>query len=79
MSLLSNYDLWEKIIYQLSGSCASLEQALTSNDAEELEDHLPFLNYLDNEIFMCECCSWWSPISESSENDSTICNDCDTD
>ena len=76
MSLLNNIDLWEKIIYQLNGSCDSLEQALATNEAEELEDHMPFLEYLDNEIFRCDCCSWWCPISESSENVDTECTDC---
>jgi len=73
---LSNIDLWEKIIYQLNGSCESLEQALADNNAEELEDHMPFLEYLDNEIFRCECCGWWCPISESSETVDTECRDC---
>ena len=71
-----NHDLWEKLIYQLVGTCDSLEQVLADNDAEQLEDHLPFLDYLDNEIFRCECCSWWCPISESSETEPTECTDC---
>ena len=73
---LNNIDLWEKIIYQLNGSCNSLNQALANNEAEALEDHEPFLSYLDNEIFCCECCNWWSPISEMANNDNWECRDC---
>lgn len=69
-------DIWEKIIYQLNGSCDSLEQALANNEAEELEDHMPFLNYMDNEIFCCECCNWWCPISEMNEQGDWECRDC---
>lgn len=76
MSLFTNVDLWEKLIYQLNGSCDSLEQVLANNDAEELEDHMPFLNYLDNEIFRCECCNWWCPISDMAESSDTECRNC---
>ena len=76
MNLFNNYDLWEKIIYELNGSCDTIYQVLENHNAEELEDHLPFLNHLDNEIFRCECCNWWCPISEMSENSDTECRDC---
>ena len=77
MSLFTNTDIWEKIVYQLNGSCDSLNQVLADCEAEELEDHSPFLNYLDNEIFCCNSCGWWSPISEIAENDNWQCRDCD--
>lgn len=76
MNLFNNYDLWEKIIYQLNGSCDTIYQVLADNEAEELEDYLPFLIHLDNEIFRCECCDWWCSISEMSENSNTECRDC---
>lgn len=69
-------DIWEKVVYQLNGSCDSLEQVLENNEVPELEDHLPFLNYVDNEIFRCNCCSWWCPISEMSEASDWACRDC---
>jgi hypothetical protein len=50
-------DIWEKIIYQLNGSCDSMNQVLENNEVPELEDHMPFLNYVDNEIFRCGCCN----------------------
>lgn len=74
--MLNDVDLWEKIIHHLSGSCDSLIQVLVYYDAEALEDHMPFLDYLDNQIFRCECCNWWCAISESSENDPVECVDC---
>ena len=69
-------DIWEKIIYHLNGSCTSLEQALEDYEVPELEDNDAFLSYLDNEIFRCERCSWWCPISEMSEQGDWECRDC---
>lgn len=69
-------DIWEKIIYYLNGSCMSLEQALEDYEVPELEDNDSFLSYLDNEIFRCECCNWWCPISEMSEQGDWECRDC---
>ena len=69
-------DIWEKIVYHLNGSCISLEQALEDYEVPELEDCMPFLNYVDNEIFRCESCSWWCPISEMSEVGDWECRDC---
>lgn len=69
-------DIWEKVVYQLNGSCDSIEQALEDYEVPELEDNDSFLSYLDNEIFRCECCSWWCPISEMSEQGDWACRDC---
>lgn len=72
-------DIWEKVVYQLNGSCDSLEQVLENNEVPELFDNDAFLEYLDNEIFRCTCCSWWCPVSETSENDNDgdwVCRDC---
>lgn len=76
MSLFNNIDLWEKIIYQLKGTCNTMDRVLEEHNAEELEDHMPFLNHLDNQIFLCEGCGWWCEISEMSEDSDTECNDC---
>lgn len=74
---LNNIDLWEKIIYDLNGSCDSLEQALAEHDAEDLEHHEPFLHHLDDQIFRCDCCGWWYPISEMAiTEEAQICDDC---
>jgi hypothetical protein len=75
---LNNIDLWNEIIYDLSGTCDSLEAALTRHNAEQLRDYMPFLEYLDNEIFLCDGCNWWCELSEMSEtSDTDMCRDCD--
>lgn len=76
MSLLNNIDLWEKIIYELNGTCDSMEHVLEHCEALDLQDHMPFLNYLDNQIFLCESCGWWHPISEMADNDNWECRNC---
>jgi len=73
---LNSIDLWEQIVYRLNGTCDSLEHALAEFDAEPLQDHMPFLDFLDIEIFRCDCCNWWSPVSEMSEAGEWECRDC---
>lgn len=73
---LNNEDLWEQIIYRLNGTCDSLSHVLYEFEAEQLEDHLPFLDRLDVNIFRCECCHWWCDISEMSEEGDWECRDC---
>lgn len=68
-------DLWERIAYDLSGTCQMLSAVLDDYDALDLENHQPFLEYLDNEIFLCDGCGWWYPISEMSETQA-YCNNC---
>lgn len=75
---LNNIDLWNNIIYNLNGTCDSLESALIRHSAEQLRDHAPFLDYLDNEIFCCEICNWWLDLSEMADNDNWECRDCST-
>jgi hypothetical protein len=76
---LNNIDLWNNVIYDLNGTCDSLVGVLLRHNAEQLVDHMPFLNYLDNEIFCCESCNWWLNISEMAENDDWQCIDCSAD
>ncbi len=71
-------DLWEKIVYDLQGSCDSLFQVLEEHEAQHLEDDMPFLEYLDMHIFCCESCNWWSPVSEMGESlYGPTCLDCE--
>jgi hypothetical protein len=72
---LNNIDLWEQLIHELQGTCNSLDTLLERN-APQLIDHLPFLHYLDNQIFCCEICNWWLEISEMADNDRWECRDC---
>ena len=70
-------NLWGQIIYDLNGTCKSLEQVLGEHDAEKLVDHLPFLEYLDNQIFLCDCCGWWCDVSEAVDvSHGVVCDQC---
>lgn len=70
-------NLWETICYDLNGTCKQLHEALEEHEAEYLEDHMPFLDFLDGEIFRCACCGWWSGVSEMSDiEEDTVCMDC---
>lgn len=70
-------DRWNEIIYFLQGTCDSLDRALHIHDSEDLIDHMPFLEYLDQHIFLCDDCGWWCEISEQS--DEGRCYDCCSD
>lgn len=67
---------WLEIIHFLTGSCNSLDEALQIFEKEELADHQPFLQYLDDEIFLCDSCSWWCPLDEQNRHDELVCCDC---
>jgi hypothetical protein len=70
--------LWDTIIQSLQGTCDTLYSVLEYYDATHLEDDLQFLDYLDNQIFLCSSCNWWFEISEESGIDEheLICNYC---
>jgi hypothetical protein len=76
--LTSNAELdrWNQLIYDLQGTCEELYSFL-EREAEDLIDHMPFLNYLDNHIFLCDGCGWWCELSEMS--DEGVCRDCCSD
>jgi hypothetical protein len=65
----------------LRGTCKSLNDVLSSIDREDLENNKEFLDALDEEIFCCDKCSWWSEISEMAEDcgDVFICQECHDD
>lgn len=69
--------LWNDIVYDLNGTCKSLYVVLNYYEAEYLEDNEQFLNYLDQELFLCDTCAWWCPVSEMSDNEQfNECCDC---
>lgn len=70
-------DRWNFIIDQIRGTCDSIEQVLYTHDAEDLQDHLPFFQELDQQIFRCECCGWWCEISEMSDSGNWACEGCE--
>jgi hypothetical protein len=74
---IDNIDVWGQIIYDLNGTCKSIEQVLDEHNAKKLVDHLPFLHYLDNHIFLCDCCGWWCDVSEAVDaSHGLVCDQC---
>ncbi len=74
--MISNAELdrWNQLIYDLQGTCNELNSFLERHNAEDLIDHISFLEYLDNHIFLCDGCGWWCELSEMS--DEGVCSDC---
>lgn len=72
----SELDRWNQLIYDLQGTCEGLYSFLERN-AEDLIDYMPFLEYLDQHIFLCEGCGWWCELSEMAVTEEiVICDDC---
>lgn len=67
----------EDIAESLQGTCKSLTEALEEHDAEKLEDDMAFCLEIDQLVFCCESCSWWSEMSEMSDESDMICVECD--
>ena len=73
----NNLDRWNQLIYDLQGTCNNLDSFLERNNAEDLIDYLPFLEYLDNHIFLCDGCGWWCETSEMAVTETVcICDNC---
>jgi hypothetical protein len=72
----NDLDLWNTLIEALRGTCDSIPSVLNQHSCEHLEDHLPFLYYLDQHIFLCEICGWWCELSEMADNADWQCRDC---
>jgi hypothetical protein len=69
-------DRWSEIVHDLQGTCEDLHNFLEQHDAEDLIDNKPFLEYLDNHIFLCDSCGWWAEASEREiDNSCTSCID----
>ena len=62
------------IIYDLLGTCQTLDQACLTAGIEESELTLEELAAIDEEIFCCEDCGWWYERCE--EGHDGICSDC---
>jgi hypothetical protein len=72
--------LWNTVVDYLRGTCLSLDDAVTALAAQELADHMPFLNHLDQEIFCCNQCGWWCDQDEEASEDHGLdewtCTEC---
>lgn len=67
-----------KIVETLQGTCMeTLESAIQTHYPDMDEDDLTSddYDYIDNEVFRCECCGWWCESSEQTEtNECRGCN-----
>jgi hypothetical protein len=69
-------EIWENIIESLRGTCNSMASVLEQYNRLDLENHLPFHNYVDHSIFLCDTCGWWCEMSEMADNDRWECESC---
>lgn len=68
----------QSTIDHLIGTCKTMTQALQELELDEgLSDSLPFCATIDDAIFCCELCGWWSDFSEMSVRGDYICDECD--
>lgn len=65
-----------QFIYDLNGTCKSMDQMLDDYEISfaNIDEEIEFMRRIDDEIFLCDCCSWWCEISEM--EDDQICTDC---
>ena len=63
-----------EIASDLEGTCQSIDEAFEKRGFEFLETDICLLQRLDDEVFCCETCSWWCPVSEHKEDGK--CADC---
>ena len=68
-----------EIIDYLDGTCQTLDEAVQvvlgeDQDSTCLTQHE--LQHIDESIFCCNGCGWWSEISNMSEEEEGCCIDC---
>lgn len=63
------------LIEYLSGTCKSIEEAQETFGIEELTEDEQ--EQIDNEIFNCSICGWWSSIEECQDDyGEQVCTEC---
>ena len=65
-----------KLIDALEGTCEGLHSMAEQLGIDDVDD-TEITNIIDDHIFECSCCGWWSPISEMSDYEDWICYDCE--
>lgn len=65
-------ELVNEIVNKLRGTCTPLYVI-----HDELDLSLAEHSMINDQVFECSCCGWWCEIEQSSEYDSTVCEDCD--
>lgn len=66
----------EELIYDLQGTCQSLEEAVQKTDHKK-ELTVADCQVLDQNIFCCEQCNWWDEASQESVREPGCCVDCE--
>ena len=74
-----NEKFLEGIVEDLMGSCQSLEDALDKHYMELDDLSMKDLEYIDDAIFVCDCCGWWYDLGEISIiiEDALVCMGCE--
>lgn len=62
----------QEIIEQLRGTCKGIHEVLNNNEEETLE----LCQAIDTELFCCSQCEWWCELSEESNIEGGICENC---
>jgi len=73
--------LVDELIENTVGTCFSLEEHLEYFDMELDDLSMEELGYIDDSIFVCDCCGWWCELSElvPEIEDATVCMGCEED
>jgi hypothetical protein len=66
--------LAQAVADDLLGTCQTLEEVLSANDAMQYQDNLAFLDEIDSLAMQCEGCNWWTQPAELDDID--YCSDC---
>lgn len=66
----------QDVIYDLQGTCQSLQAVLERHGLEDTEE---VTQAIDAEVFCCETCDWWCERSEESVGSPGNCDECEPD
>lgn len=69
----------QHLIDVLQGTALTLEEGCNQLGFSETELRENDYADIDNEIFRCETCGWWSEVCEMSESEDGVCIDCKED
>ncbi len=76
-----NDKLMDEILDDLQGTCQSLEDVLDSHNMELDDLSMKDLGYIDDSIFVCDCCGWWYELGEINPEieNAVVCMNCEED
>jgi hypothetical protein len=77
---MTNEKITQSFIDSALGTCQSIQDVMNTIDLED-EDLVDW-GMVDDQIFLCDDCSWWCEMSDMAEdgvcNDCTMMTECDT-